>query len=192
VHAVPTHVLAAMPPGGSPSERFALRKALVIPHLPQGAATSPALANLAVRRLDSRLAGWVDAAGGQYTRYADDLAFSGPPELARRADAFVRGVTRIVEDEGHSINQHKTRVRTASVRQTVTGVVVNQRTNTPRREFDRLRAILHNAAAHGAESQNLGHHPDFRAHLLGRISWMESVNPGRGLRLREDFARIQW
>jgi RNA-directed DNA polymerase len=192
VHAVPTHVLAAMPPGGSPSERFALRKALAAPHLPQGAATSPALANLAVRRLDSRLSGWADAAGGQYTRYADDLAFSGPPELTRRADAFIRGVTRIVEDEGHSINPRKTRVRGAGVRQMVTGVVVNERTNTPRREFDRLRAILHNAAAHGAESQNLGGHADFRAHLLGRISWMESVNPGRGPRLREEFARIQW
>ena len=191
-HAVPPHVLAAMPPGGSPSERFALRQALAAPHLPQGAPTSPALANLAVRRLDSRLAGWVDAAGGQYTRYADDLAFSGPVELARRANAFIRGVTRIVEDEGHTINPHKTRVRGASVRQAVTGVVVNERTNTPRRDFDRLRAVLHNAAVHGPESQNRGGHPDFRAHLLGHISWMESVNPARGVRLRADFARIEW
>jgi len=192
VHAVPPHILAAMPPGGSPSERFALRQALAAPHLPQGAPTSPALANLAVRRLDSRLAGWVDAAGGRYTRYADDLAFSGPVELARRADAFIRGVTRIVEDEGHTINPRKTRVRGASVRQAVTGVVVNERTNTPRHDFDRLRAVLHNAAAHGPESQNRGGHPDFRAHLLGHISWMESVNPARGVRLRADFARIEW
>jgi RNA-directed DNA polymerase len=192
VHAVPPHVLAAMPPGGSPGERFALRQALAAPHLPQGAPTSPALANLAVRRLDSRLAGWADATGGQYTRYADDLAFSGPVKLARRADAFIRGVTRIVEDEGHSINPRKTRVRGASVRQTVTGVVVNERTNTSRHEFDRLRAVLHNAVAHGAQSQNRGGHPDFRAHLLGRISWMESVNASRGARLRAEFARIQW
>jgi len=192
VHAVPPYILAAMPPGGSPSERFALRQALAAPHLPQGAPTSPALANLAVRRLDSRLAGWVDAAGGQYTRYADDLAFSGPVQLARRADAFIRGVTRIVEDEGHQINPRKTRVRGASVRQAVTGMVVNERTNVPRREFDRLRAVLHNAAAFGPQSQNRAGHSDFRAHLLGHISWMESVNPARGVRLRADFARIEW
>jgi RNA-directed DNA polymerase len=192
VHAVPTHILAAMPPGGSPDERFALRRDLATPHLPQGAPTSPALANLAVRRLDSRLAGWAEAAGGQYTRYADDLAFSGGVDLRRRADAFIRGVTRIVQDEGHQINLHKTRVRATSMRQMVTGVVVNERTNTPRREFDQLRAVLHNAAMHGAESQNLGGHPNFREHLLGRISWMESVNPTRGTRLRADFSRIKW
>ncbi|PRY68628.1 reverse transcriptase (RNA-dependent DNA polymerase) [Glaciihabitans tibetensis] len=192
VHAVPPHILSQMPPGGSPGERFALRKVLAVPHLPQGAATSPALANLAVRRLDSRLAGWADAAGGQYTRYADDLAFSGGPELARRADTAIRGITRIVEDEGHTINPRKTRVRAAIVRQVVTGVVVNKRTNTPRREFDQLRSVLHNAATQGPDSQNRGSHSDFRAHLLGRISWMESVNPSRGPRLRAAFARIEW
>jgi len=191
-HAVPVGVLAEMPPGGDPASRFALRQALAVAHLPQGAPTSPMLANLALRRLDSRLSGWAGAFDAVYSRYADDLAFSGGAELARRADAFIRGAGRIVADEGHSLNGLKTRVHKAGVRQTVTGVVVNERTNIARAEFDQLKAVVHNCAAHGPEGQNRGGHPDFRAHLLGRIAWVSSVHPARGARLRAVFDEISW
>ena len=191
-HVVPPRVVSSMPPGGSPAERFALTQALRLPHLPQGAPTSPALANLALRRLDSRLQGWAEAAGANYTRYADDLGFSGGPALARRTDSFRRGAERIVADEGHALNDRNTRVRPRSTRQQVTGIVVNQHLNAPRREFDALKAILHNCKLLGPESQNRAAHTDFRAHLLGRITWMESLNPARGVRLRRDFDEISW
>ena len=191
-HRVPPHVLTAMPDGGSPEERAALRRSLTAAHLPQGAPTSPALANTALRHLDTRLAGWADAVDAVYTRYADDLTFSGGDRLASRADAFLRGVDRIVTDQGYRLNPAKTRVRRRGVRQSVTGVVVNERTSPGRREVDRLHAILHNAAEHGPASQNRAGHPEFRAHLLGRIGWVEQVHPGRARRLREEFARIRW
>ncbi|WP_181033648.1 reverse transcriptase domain-containing protein [Arthrobacter sp. SX1312] len=190
-HEVPDAVLRSMPDGGSTGERFALGRVLGEAHLPQGAPSSPALANLAVRRLDSRLAGWAAAAGGTYTRYADDLAFSGPVGLARRTDSFLRGVERIVLAEGHAVNRLKTRVSGASVRQTVTGVVVNAHTNVARTDYDALKAILHNCRVHGPESQRRGQ-ADFRAHLAGRIAWVESLNPQRGRRLRDAFERISW
>jgi len=191
-NAVPAAALAAMPSGGAPEERFALRGTLAAAHLPQGAPSSPMLANLAIRRLDSRLTGWADAIGATYTRYADDLAFSGDSALARRADAFIRGARRIVEDEGHIVNHAKTRVRHQGVRQTVTGIVVNQRLNVSRSDYDRLKATIHNCVVHGPHTQNHRHLGDFRAHLLGRISWVESLNARRGARLRADFAHIQW
>ncbi|NQX11685.1 RNA-directed DNA polymerase [Microbacteriaceae bacterium VKM Ac-2855] len=191
-HAVPYRVAAHPPRGGDLDERFALQKALTVPHLPQGAPTSPALANLCVRRLDARLAGYAEAAGAVYTRYADDLAFSGGPALARRADAFARGVRRIVASEGHELNDHKTRIRTASVRQSVTGIVVNTRPNVTRAEYDALKATLHNCIRDGPASQNRAGHAEFRAHLLGRISWIASLNPARGERLRAEFDRIPW
>lgn len=190
-HDVPDAVLRSMPDGGSTEQRFALAQALRTAHLPQGAPSSPMLANLAVRRLDARLTGWAERAGGRYTRYADDLAFSGPDVLARRADAFVRGVERIVADEGYALNPTKTRVRGAAVRQTVTGVVVNAHPNVARTEYDALKAILHNCRAHGVESQRRGH-PAFREHLAGRISWVSSLNPPRGQKLRDAFGRIEW
>lgn len=191
-HAVPVAVLRAMPPGGSPEERHRLRSLLASAHLPQGAPSSPALANLALRRLDSRLSGWADAVGATYTRYADDLAFSGDDALASRADAFLRGVGRIVESSGYTLNRRKTHVRTAGVRQSVTGVVVNERPTTGRRESDTLKAILHNCARTGPAEQNHGGHPDFRAHLSGRVGWVEQVHPARGARLRDLFDRIDW
>lgn len=191
-HRVPPHVLTAMPAGGTADERWALRRMLGEAHLPQGAPTSPALANTALRHLDARLAGWAASVGAVYTRYADDLAFSGDDRLAARTDAFLRGVDRIVTDQGHRLNPRKTRVRRRGVRQSVTGVVVNDRTSPGRREVDRLHAILHNAAEHGPGSQNRAGHPDFRAHLLGRIGWVEQVHPERARRLREEFARITW
>lgn len=191
-HRVPVHVLSAMPAGGSPEERHALRQALATAHLPQGAPTSPALANTSLRHLDARLAGWAGAVDAVYTRYADDLTFSGGDRLAARPDAFLRGVDRIVTEQGYRLNPSKTRVRRRGVRQSVTGVVVNERPSPGRREVDRLLAVLHNAAVHGPASQNRSGHPEFRAHLLGRIGWVEQVNPGRARRLREEFARIVW
>lgn len=191
-HVVPPRVITAMPRGGSLSERFALAQALRLPHLPQGAPTSPALGNLALRRLDSRLQGFADAAGATYTRYADDLSFSGDALFARRADIFIRGVDRIVADSAHSLNPHKTRVRTQATRQQITGIVVNKHTNTARKEFDALKAVLHNCVKYGPASQNRREHPDFRAQLLGKILWMEQLNPARGMRLRQDFERITW
>ncbi len=191
-HRVPPHVLTAMPAGGSPEERAALREALAVAHLPQGAPSSPALANTALRHLDARLAGWAGATGARYTRYADDLTFSGDDRLAARPDAFLRGVERIVADQGHRLNPHKTRVRRRGTRQSVTGVVVNDLPSPGRREVDRLHAVLHNCVVHGPASQDRTGHPDFRAHLLGRIGWVEQVHPGRARRLHEEFARIRW
>lgn len=191
-HSVPPRVLRAMPAGGSASARFALRQALSTPHLPQGAPSSPALANLSLQRLDSRLAGWADAFGATYTRYADDLAFSGDASLASMVREFVRGATAIVVDSGHTINAPKTRIRRAGTRQTVTGIVVNATTAPGRREYDRLRAVVHNCVTHGPEGQNRDGHPAFRQQLLGRIAWVSQLHPERGARLRREFELIRW
>ncbi|MBA2390345.1 MAG: RNA-directed DNA polymerase [Geodermatophilaceae bacterium] len=190
--ATPIAVLGTMPPGGPVDDRYALRRALTTPHLPQGAPTSPQLANLSAYRLDCRLAGLAAAVGATYTRYADDLSLSGGPEVARQTARIVGGVRRIVSDEGFRLNEGKTRVQPRAGRQTVTGIVVNERANAARADYDRLRAILHNAARTGAQGQNRGGHRDFRSHLLGRIAWVEALNPARGRRLRADFDRIDW
>jgi RNA-directed DNA polymerase len=77
-------------------------------------------------------------------------------------------------------------------RQQVCGVVVSDHPNATRRDRDRLKAILHNAAIRGPAGENRAGHPDLRAHLLGRIAWVRQLNPGRGRKLRERFARIDW
>jgi RNA-directed DNA polymerase len=161
-------------------------------HLPQGAPTSPALANLAAFGLDVRLDAVARAIGATYTRYADDLVFSGDAGLSARTARLVTLVATIARGEGFAVNHRKTRVMRRGVRQSVTGVVVNERLSVPRDAFDRLKATLHNCVRSGPASQNRAAHPDFRAHLAGRIAFVASVHAERGARLAEVFERIDW
>ena len=162
------------------------------PHLPQGSPSSPALANLCAFRLDLRLAALADDAGVHYTRYADDLAFSGERDLARGIESFKRTVATIAAAEGFAVNTRKTRLMLQSQRQQLTGVVVNSRANTRRDDYDQLKAVLHNCARHGPAGQNRANLRDFRAHLAGRIAHVSQLNPVRGARLAASFAAIAW
>ena len=153
---------------------------------------SPAIANLCAYRLDSRLFALATAAGGQYTRYADDLAFSGGDDFARHIKRFLVHVTATVAEEGFYVHHRKTRIMREGVRQHLAGVVVNKRQNIRRREFDRLKATLVNCQNFGPASQNRESHPEFRAHLEGRIAFVAQLNPDRGSRLRKLFNEIRW
>ncbi len=188
-HQTPAQVLTQMPAGGDSSERHRLRAQLRARHLAQGAPTSPALANLACFTLDRRLTGYAATAGLTYTRYADDLAFSGRKV---KAASLIRIATVIAQEEGFAINTTKTRVQNAHQRQEVTGLVINKRLGVPRGYHDQLRAVLHDARSNGTAVANRSGHPHFRAHLDGRVGWVESVNPVRGRRLRAEFDAISW
>jgi hypothetical protein len=194
-NALPPDEWAAAPRPSTPAALQAharMGRLVAAPHLPQGAPTSPALANLCAYRLDCRLAGLADAFGAAYSRYADDLAFSGGRELNAGAPALRRAVGAIAAGEGFRLNPRKTTLATRAGRQRVCGIVVNARTNAPRGEYDRLRAALHEAATHGPGAANRAGVPDLRAHLLGRIAWVEALNPARGARLRRTLGTIDW
>jgi RNA-directed DNA polymerase len=163
-----------------------------VPHLPQGAPTSPALANLLAWGLDRRLHGLARRAEANYTRYADDLAFSGGEDFAKGLGRFRDVVATIVNEEGFSLNATKTRIMPRNTRQRVTGIVVNEHCNVGRAEFDTLKAILHNCVHTGPAGQNRAEVPDFRRHLDGRVAWVEQINPRRGAKLRSLFERIDW
>lgn len=167
-------------------------KRLGIAHLPQGAPTSPALANLCALHFDLRVDGLAKALGADYTRYADDLAMSGGEELRRSVDRVPDVVARIALEEGFELNHRKTRAMFASHRQILTGIVVNAKANVPRGEFDRLKAILTNCVRHGVARQNRAATPDFRAHLAGRVAYVRSLNPDRGARLEALLEHIVW
>lgn len=138
--------------------------------LPQGACTSPALANLAARVLDARLAGLAKAWGWTYTRYADDLTLSTTAEAD--IGRLLTAVRNIVADEGFTVNEAKTKVLRRSQAQEVTGLVVNQRAKAPREQIRRIRAILHHAKREGLEAQNREGHEHFEAWLRGMIAWI--------------------
>lgn len=161
-------------------------------HLPQGAPSSPSLANLMTWRLDCRLRGLARSAGASYTRYADDLAFSGDRDFERGIDRFSAHVAAIALEEGFSVNHCKTGIMRQGVRQHLAGVVVNRRASLRRSDLELLKAILTNCVRLGPESQNREAHPRFKAHLQGRIGFVEMIDRAKARPLRALFESIRW
>lgn len=176
-------------PGGAAGT---LRAKLAAHHLPQGAPTSPALANLCAFALDTRLRGLATRFRATYTRYADDLVFSGDGEFARGAARCAERVAAILADEGLAASTAKTRIMARGVSQRVAGLVVNAAPAVPRRERDLLEAILTNCVRRGPMTQNRERHPHFREHLAGRIAVVAQHAPHQARRLHALFARIAW
>jgi retron-type reverse transcriptase len=156
--------------------------------LPQGASTSPAITNLLCRKLDRRLAGLARKHGFAYTRYADDLTFSGDhPTVVGR---LLRSVRAIVQAEGFIEHPTKTRVMRQANHQEVTGVTVNVRPTIARDKVRVLRAILQNAKDGGLAQQNRDNDPHFIESLRGQIAFVCMVDPQRGLPLQQAFAEL--
>jgi hypothetical protein len=148
--------------------------------LPQGAPTSPALANVAFSPCDSRLLRIALRYGMAYTRYADDLFFSGHELPSRRL------LTHIAEAIGrHSfrVNKTKTRVMGPNERRAITGLVVSDRAQPPRKLRRALRARFHQA----------GRYPDkfveSAPSLLGWASYISMFDPVLGAKYHS-VARI--
>jgi hypothetical protein len=191
-NSIPRQVIECCPVRGALRRGTRLRNLYERPHLPQGAPTSPALANLAAYRLDSRLTGLAKAAGASYTRYADDLVFSGDDSFQRMSERFYIAVCAIALEEGFEVHTRKTRLMARSNSQRAGGMVLNQHVNLPREEYDQLKAIIHNCVTHGPVSQNRAAIVNFERHLAGRIAHVEMLNPPRGRKLRNEFEKIRW
>ena len=119
--------------------------------LPQGAPTSPVLANMVCWGMDSALQRLAGQCRSTYTRYADDLTFSTnrrdfPTELATIDDGEVRlgpELAAVLERSGFRVNARKVRLQTREFRQEVTGLTVNVFPNVRRRYVRQIRAMLH-------------------------------------------------
>ena len=159
-----------------------------VSHLPQGAPSSPAIANLCAFALDIRLTAWAASFGATYTRYADDLVFSGDIAFAARYRDFIRTARAIITSEGWRLNTQKTRVMRASVRQSFTGLVVNERVNVPRETFDRLKARVHRFATRCNATHSAS---DECAALLGHVAWLAQSHPARAAKLRAKLEAAQ-
>jgi retron-type reverse transcriptase len=140
----------------------------------QGAPTSPGLCNALVLRLDRRLGGLARKHGFSYTRYADDLTFSGDaPEKAQR---LIPLAARIVKEEGFALNEEKTRLLRRGGRQVVAGVTVNEVLGLSRQERRRIRAMLHQAERTGDGK--------LRQEAEGHVAWVNMLNAEQAAKLR--------
>jgi RNA-directed DNA polymerase len=141
----------------------------------QGAPTSPALCNALVLKMDRRLAGLARKHGFTYSRYADDLSFSGPE--VETAEKLLALATKIIAEEGFQVNGAKTRLQRRGGRQTVTGVTVNQVLGLSRKERRKLRAMIHQEAARPADVES-------SARIEGKLAYLSMLNPKQAEALR--------
>lgn len=158
--------------------------------LPQGACTSPLLANLVVRSLDRRVQGYAVKADWVYSRYADDLVFSTCEDSAS-PHRLIRGITAVIADEGFVVNEEKTCVMRGPNRQTVTGLLVNDEVRLTRRDLRRIRAFLHRCSTASLEvvSEEIGKDAD--AVARGYLGYIQMVSPATAQRLRIRYPWLQ-
>ncbi|WP_268875730.1 reverse transcriptase domain-containing protein [Cognaticolwellia aestuarii] len=110
--------------------------------LPQGAPTSPKLANLICAKLDARIHGYAGPKDIVYTRYADDITLSAKSlQKEEKAKAFIG---TIIADEGLKINRTKTKLFGTTRQKKITGLVVSHNSvGIGRENLRELRAKIH-------------------------------------------------
>ncbi|MEM9253096.1 MAG: reverse transcriptase family protein [Planctomycetota bacterium] len=112
--------------------------------LPQGAPTSPRLSNLVNHVFDAQVLRYVERHRGTYTRYADDITISYPEDWPKYVRGTIQAVRRIAKRHGYRVHgKGKLRVLRRHQRQSVTGLVVNDKVALPRETRRRLRAAEH-------------------------------------------------
>jgi len=157
--------------------------------LPQGAPTSPAITNILMYDFDEAVGCWCQERGIAYTRYCDDMTFSGdfhPMEVIQ----FVRAE---LQKMGFLLNEQKTRIQHSGQRQSVTGIVVNAKPSIPASYRRNLRQELYYCRKFGVA----GHlnrigleiaEEVYLQQLLGKVNYVLQVDPGD----TEFLAARQW
>lgn len=161
--------------------------------LPQGAPTSPKLSNLIARRLDIRLSGLAKTHNLKYSRYADDITFSG------EIDALVKVkkiVYKAIGQENLFVNHTKTKFIKKGGRFFITGLSVNNEiVSIPRRFKKNIEHHLFYCIKNGVQSHLSSSkikNRNFKDWLLGNIAYVFSVEKEVGQRYFDDYNKIQW
>jgi RNA-directed DNA polymerase len=169
-----------------------------IGHLPQGAPTSPMLANLCVISLDGAIEVLAEQEGLTYTRYADDLFFSTQDKSFTRASAssFITKMYIELRKHGFSPNSSKTSVSSPGGRKLVLGLLVDGDRPRLSRDFkSALRCHLHycklDAAAH-AQKRKFAAIAGLRNHLRGLLAYAGQIEPTYASRMQKLFDEIKW
>jgi RNA-directed DNA polymerase len=162
--------------------------------LPQGAPTSPALTNILCRRLDARLQGCAARLGFTYTRYADDLTFSGGEGTRKLAGKLLWRANQIVIDEGFTPHPEKQHVMRSAQRQSVTGIVVNEKPAIERDTLRRFRATLFQVEKDGPAGKQWNGNDNVIDALEGYALFIHMVDAAKGAPLlqRVRAARARW
>lgn len=145
--------------------------------LPQGAPSSPIISNIISKSLDNRLYELCKKFDIRYTRYADDLTFSGDRIPVR----FIEYIKQIVETESFEINESKTQLHKKSGKRIITGVAVNSDTiKAPKKYKRKLFQKLHYIEKYGLVSHRIKlkiRNPNYLEALIGQLNYVLAIEP---------------
>jgi RNA-directed DNA polymerase len=169
-------------------------------HLPQGAPTSPMLANLVMRPFDRRIETLASQLGWTYTRYADDLAFSRRDQSSRKiAFQLAKRIEHELTQFGLANNRQKTSIAPPGARKLLLGVLVDRETPRLTREFrnnieTHLYALLSPKIGPRAHQAKRGFASaiGMRRHIEGLIAYAHHVDGTYGDKLYKQFNKIDW
>lgn len=146
--------------------------------LPQGAPSSPAITNIILSEFDEKIGQWCTKHGIAYTRYCDDMTFSGDFDPAE----VIQFVRLELKKMGYLLNDQKTKVQRPGQQQTVTGIVVNEKLNIPVDYRRKLRQELYYCRKFGIQEhlQKIGldiPSDTYRMQLLGKVNYVLQLHP---------------
>ena len=160
--------------------------------LPQGAPTSPALSNLVMRRLDNRLFKLSLKLNVKFTRYADDITFSGDLNNLPKINLL----KQIIKDEGFNVNWEKVGIYKKGRKQIVTGLTVSNDVHVPRTFKKIVKKHIYCCLKFGVTNhlnyQKLDDKNFYKEWLLGKILFIKSIEPEVGFKLLQEYNNIDW
>lgn len=144
--------------------------------LPQGAPTSPIIANLISRTMDMHILKIAKKYRLKYTRYADDLTFStNHLGFSEVYEAFIDELAQEMVDSGFQLNTNKTRIQFSCSRQEVTGLVVNRKVNVRRDYYKKTRAMANSLYRNGEFFIDKENGRSDLSQLEGRFSYINQL-----------------
>jgi retron-type reverse transcriptase len=166
--------------------------------LPQGAPTSPRLANMVCYRMDNKIRSYLNRIGWRYTRYADDITMSfrqsdKPDFVLKSVDGIVSVIRRIIKEEAFQVNENKTKIMRRGRRQWVTGLVANQQPNILKGKFKQVRAAIHKASMLGLQQAAIERgisQVKYAQWVSGNIAFFHMVNPEKTAAMKSQWEEV--
>lgn len=160
--------------------------------LPQGAPSSPYIANIIMKNIDLRLEGFSNKINSDYTRYADDITISGNKKVVLQVPFIIS----IIENEGFKINLEKLKIQYRRSRQEVTGIVVNDKLSIKKEFKKNLRQHIYYCKRFGVY-EHLKYTEEegrffYKEYLYGHAYFIKMVEPECGEMFIRELDSINW
>lgn len=147
-------------------------------HLIQGAPTSAYISNLVMKEFDNELGDWCHQKNISYTRYSDDMTFSGDFS----SNEVIEKVKEMLKVMKLSLNTKKIHFISSSASQNVTGIVVNQKAQVSSNYRKKIRQEIYYIKTYGLDSHlnrtnNNISIDEYINSLYGKILYVLQINP---------------